>query len=225
MQSSAKRDAQEKLKEAKELINLAKTEYTRKDGGLAESLCRDSLKRLREASLLEPSEPTHRRQLHDVGRMVHDTFGCQLKFREGSYWINCPVILSHVQIGFSIGGSADVICTICGQDNLTCPHVKGRRYDNVVASRRLEFCNICLKKNCAHELGQVHNDVEAFGIVTNIELDHVAIVRNPADPLCVIESRTVDEEELKLLLPAEGLENFVYGQTVVDCHHCRLCTE
>jgi len=155
--------------------------------------------------------------------MVHDTFGCHLEFREGTYWVNCPVLLSHNQIGFSIGGSAKVICSICGEDNLICPHVKGRMYDRVVAARWLEYCSICLEKECTHVTGEIHDGVEAFGIVIEIDLDHVALVKNPANPLCVIESHALPESDLLAALPEEGRELFVYGETVVDCHHCRVC--
>jgi len=223
MPNRQKSDAEEKIAEAQELISSAKTAYNQGERRAAESLCRDSLKKLREASLLDESEPSHRRRLHDVGKMVHDTFGCHLDFREGTYWIDCPVLLSHTQIGFSIGGSADVICSICGQDNFICPHVKGRRYDNIAANRWLGYCSICLKQDCGHKLGEIHNDVEAIGIVTDIELDHVSLVKNPANPLCVVECRAVGKDELTSLLPAEGIESFVYGETIVDCHHCRVC--
>jgi hypothetical protein len=217
------KEAQVSLMEAQGLINRAKRAYALNHKAKAESLWRESLIKLRESHLWEPHEHSHRQKLHEVGKKVHDTFGCQLEFRDGSYRVSCPVYLSHSQIGFSIGGTAQVACSICGQDNLTCPHVKGRKYNGVVANKWLEFCSICLRKDCDHAVGEIHDGVEACGIVTMIDLDHVALVKNPANPLCVIESYSLPESDLLDLLPKEGRESFAYGETAVDCHHCTVC--
>ena|SRR2546429_7786216 len=223
MGNRSKKEAQECLAKAQELIDRAKRAYRENDRSTAESICRQSLHMLRAAHLWEPHEPSHRQKLHEVGRVVHNTFGCHLPFRDGTYWVDCPVLLSHKQVGFSIGGSAKVICSICGEDNLVCPHVKGRRYDGVVATRWLEYCSICLEKDCDHETGEIHDGVEAFGIVIEIDLDHVAIVEKPGNPLCVIQSHSLPESDLLDALPEEGRESFVYGEMVVDCHHCKIC--
>ena len=219
----SKHQSQKRLAEAQALITRAKVAYRQGQQPAAESLCRESLQKLREAHLFEPTDPMHRQRLHEAGRMVHDTFGCHLEFREGSYWVNCPVLLSHSEVGLSIGGSAKVICSICGQDNFICPHVKGRRYNGVVATRWLGLCSICLERDCSHSAGEIHDGIEACGIVTEIALDHVALVQNPANPLCVIESHSLTESDLLRSLPKEGRESFVYGETIVDCHHCRIC--
>jgi hypothetical protein len=223
MQSRSQEEAQERRKEAQALIGEAKVALAAGKTSVAESLCRGSLQKLREAYLFEPTNPLHREDLHKVGRMVHDTFGCVLEFREGSYRVTCPVLLSHSKAGFSIGGSAKVICSVCGQDNLTCPHVKGRKYDGVVANRWLGYCSVCLKKDCGHAEGQVYDDIEACGIVTEIDLDHVALVRNPSNPLCVVTEYSLTNADLLEMLPEKGRDSFVYGETVVECHHCRVC--
>jgi hypothetical protein len=225
MRHRSKSHAEENIAEAQQLIGRAKTAYANNDKVTAESLCRKSLEELRRAHLWEPNRQSHRQQLHRVGRMVHDTFGCRLEFREGSYWVDCPVLLSHNNVGFSIGGSAKVICSICGADNLVCPHIKGRKYNHIVADQVLEYCNICLEKDCCqHKKGEIYDEVEAYGIVVEIELDHVALVKNPANPLCVVNSHSLTESDLLAALPEESREAFVYGKTVVDCHHCRICS-
>lgn len=224
MGQQSKEQAQESLAKAQDLINQAKSAYEQNDKSSAESLCRQSLYKLREAHLWQPDEPSHRRKLHEVGRMIHNTFGCRVELRDGTYWVNCPVLLSHNQTGFSIGGSAKVICSVCGQDNLTCPHVKGRRYDGVVANRSLGFCNICADKACDHRVGERYDGVEAFGIIIEVDLDHVAIVKNPANPLCVIQEHSLTESDLLAALPEEERVSFVYGETVIHCHHCMECS-
>lgn len=77
-----------------------------KDKKSAEKLCRDALGPMRSAMLLDPSIEKYRAQLHAYGRQVHDLFGCQLGMENGSYAVSCPVMLSHSQMGFSIGASA-----------------------------------------------------------------------------------------------------------------------
>lgn len=218
-----KESAAKSLAKAQEVVCQARNAYTRRETALAESMYRESLKLFREAHLYEPGNPRNRQRLHKTGKLIHDTFGCHLDFREGSYWIDCPVLLSHSEIGFSVGGSGKAICSVCGEDTITCPHVKGRTYDGVVATRWFGFCSICLEKECEHELGSIHDGVEACGIISEINLDHVAIVKNPANPLCVIHSHSLTRSELLELLPEPGRELFVYGKTVVDCHHCRVC--
>jgi hypothetical protein len=224
MGSKLRNSVQNRLAEAQTLIDKAKLAYEKNEKSLAESLCRESLQKLRESHLLESTEPLHRQRLHDVGRMVHDTFGCNLEFHDGSYWVTCPVMLSHNQVGFSIGGSARVICSICGEDNMICPHVKGRTYDRVIANRWLGFCSICLERECHHISGEIHDGVEAFGIITDLKLDHISLVTNPSNPLCVIEKHSLSEPDLLPLLPEVGRESFVYGETVVECHHCKMCS-
>jgi len=218
-----KESAAKSLAKGQEVVREAQGAYAERNMSLAESLSRKALKYFREAHLYEPTNPRNRQRLHEVGKLIHDTFGCHLDFREGSYWIDCPVLLSHSKVGFSIGGSGKTICSICGEDNIICPHVKGRTYDGIAATRWFGFCSICLEKECEHEVGSIHDEVQACGIITEVKLDHVSIVENPANPLCVINSHSLTRSELLALLPEPGQEYFVYGKTAVDCHHCCVC--
>ncbi|MDP3541136.1 MAG: SEC-C metal-binding domain-containing protein [Elusimicrobiota bacterium] len=194
-----------------------------KDRERAEKLCRDALSPMRSAMLLDPSIEKYRMQLHAYGRQVHDLFGCQLGMDKGSYAVSCPVMLSHSQMGFSIGASAKKICSICGEDMFECQHVKGRQYDAVIATRAHDVCNICAKKECAHEVGAKYDQIMAFSFVTDIVLDHIAIVQNPDDPLCVVQSQTLTQRDLLGMLPESEHSKFIYGSSPVQCHHCRVC--
>jgi hypothetical protein len=220
----AGKEAKKSLARANKLIEQAKRAYARRQAATAESLYRKSLEMIREACLWEPAVGSHREYLHRIGRLVHDTFGCQLPFRDGQYWVTCPVQLSHNRIGLSIGGSATVICSICGEDSLLCPHVKGRRYNGIVAARHRDYCNICARTKCCHKVGKSYNHVEAIGIVTDINLDHVALVKNPAHPLCVVNAHALAESDVSAALPPEERGSLDYGNTIIHCHHCVICT-
>jgi|GEM_PF-1668081 len=222
--SHSKKEAKKSLTQARKLIEKAKQASARKQPATAESLFRKSLEKIREACLWEPSARAYQEYLHKIGKTVHDTFGCRLPFRDGQYWVSCPVQLSHNRVGLSIGGSATVLCSICGEDNLICPHVKGRKYDGVSAVRLHGHCNICTRSKCRHKAGKIYDHVEAIGIVTDINLDHVALVKNPAHPLCVVNAHSLSESDLLDMLPADERGSLVYGKTIIHCHHCVLCT-
>ena len=74
------------------------------------------------------------------------------------------------EIFFSIGAIAEnVRCSICDKDinSLECPHIKGELYNGKLA----------------------------VGIIENVkELNHVAIVKNPANKRCVVEYKDTDEQ-------------------------------
>jgi len=216
--------AEAALAVAHELIREAERLLKDEETAIAERLFRRSLSKIREAVLWEPEVSSHRKYLHVVGRRVHDTFECQLEFRDGMYWVTCPVMLSHTRGGFSVGGSSKTICSICGEDVLTCPHVKRRTYDQVVARRISGVCNICgAEDECGHEEGHAYDGVQAYGIVTEIDVDHVAFVPNPANPLCAVYSYSVSKSDLEEMISEGERHQIVYGETPIYCHHCSVC--
>jgi hypothetical protein len=93
--SRSKRRAEQSIAEANRLIMVAKEAQSVEDPATAEQLLRQSLRKIGEASHWQPDVPAYRTFLHRVGRSVHDAFGCQLEFRDGQYWVNCPVLLLH----------------------------------------------------------------------------------------------------------------------------------
>ncbi len=210
------------IESARNLVQEAKDAIKKNKREVAETLFRGSLVKIREALLWDPEE-AYSRYLHDVGCSIHDIFGCQLKVKDGNYGITCPVMLSHNKWGFSIGGSGKSICSICGKDVFDCSHVKGHIYDNVKARRHYDICNICGEGDCGHKEGEKYNGVRAFAIIVEMNLDHISLVPNPANPLCVIQSYSVSKSELLEMLPEDEREQFVYGETVIHCHHCLMC--
>jgi hypothetical protein len=212
----------------KALIAEAEEALRQSDTELAESLYRRSLVKLREAHLWQPEATIHRKYLHQVGQHVHDIFpfGCRFAFDGGQYRVSCPVQLSHSRGGFSIGATGTTICSICRQDTLDCPHIKGESYDKVVANRHNELCNICGRGHgaCEHKKGRFYDGVVAFGIVVDAHLDHVAFVENPANPLATIQAYSLSKSEVLERLPEGERLLFVYGESQLYCHHCVICT-
>jgi hypothetical protein len=116
---------------ARELASEGERHVSEGNDELAERLFRRALGKLREAALWEPHRVEHRTHLHSLGERIHDRFGCELEYRDRAYGVNCPVLLSHSRGGFSVGGRGRAICSVCGEEILNCPHVKGRAYDGV----------------------------------------------------------------------------------------------
>jgi hypothetical protein len=218
-----KNSADAALAAAKDLIQKAEETIDYKKMDVAETLYRHSLVKIREALLWEPEKKSHSKYLHNVGRRIHDIFGCQLEFKDGLYWVTCPVMLSHSRGGFSIGGSGKTICSICGNDIFDCPHVKGHTYDGVVAKRRHNICNICWQRKCNHKEGEIYNGVQAFAIVTELNVEHVSFVQNPANPLCVVHGYSLPKSDLLQMLPEDERNRVIYGKTIIHCYHCLIC--
>ena len=191
----------------------------------AEETMRESLHYLLNAFHIAADEPKLGILLHQRGRLIHDLFGCRLRMAGDTYYEECPVILSHVKFGFSIGGSADAVCNICGIDPWDCEHIKGFKYNGIVARRIGRICNICLKETCDHVVGKIYNNVEVVDIITKIKIDDISIVQNPADPLARIETYTLGPEDILKLLPDSEKAHFFPGKTVIHCHHCMDCME
>ena len=209
---------------AEELIREARKLLDEQDQGSSEKLARRALQKLREACLWEPNLSDHMKYLHYIGKFVHDQFGCLLEYNDHVYWVTCPVHLSHSKGGFSIGGSGRVICSICDKEMIDCPHVKGQRYNNVVAKHYNGICNICGKEECRqHDGGKTYDAAKAFGIVTEMRLDHVSFVEKPSNPLCVVQKYTIPSAEILQTVPEEERSRIVPGQTPVYCHHCLIC--
>ena len=114
---------------ARELAAEGERHVSEGNNELAERLLRRALGKLREVVLWEPHRVEHRTHLHTLGERIHDRFGCELEYRDRFYLISCPVLLSHSRGGLSVGGTGRTICSVCGEEILNCPHVRGRAYN------------------------------------------------------------------------------------------------
>jgi hypothetical protein len=216
--------AQKAILEASGLIDEAEEHLRNGKRDLSEGMFRKSLTKLREAYLCDHTKK-NMIYLHNVGRRVHSEFRCPVRFADGNYWRDCPVMLAHGKYGVSIGGSAKAICSICGEDALSCIHVNGRRYDGVVARHIHGTCNICQQEGgCSHTEGQTYDKVEAISIMVDLKLDHVALTEKPDNPLCTITELSLPLSDIWKSLPENEKRRFVYGKTTLYCHHCSFCS-
>lgn len=142
---------------------------------------RDALASLRSAmNWLEDTE--HFEAAHEAldkaGSLARRAFphGCVLPYRDGSYFMECPVALAHNRVGMSIGFVArSVECSICGSDPDDCPHITGRMYDDQRCIRR----------------------------VTELDLLEISLVGRPEQPDARIMSMSVDLSDLRESLGEE----------------------
>jgi len=168
--------------------------------------------------------------MHSIGKLLHDRFQCPLKFNGKSYYNDCPVRLSHIDIGFSIGCTEDLICSICGKDPLECDHTSGEKYNNIICKEIRNICNICWENKCLchHIIGETYNGVEAVLIEINIKPNHIAMVSNPADPLCRVTAVPISDEHIASVvktMPKNLRKKFQYGKTILFCEHCVICSD
>lgn len=220
--ASSNNDSSYELKKANELWDSGRKQVNN-NKSQAEETMRTSLQNLRNAFHIAADEPELGILLHQRGKIIHDIFGCRLKMAGNTYYEECPVILSHAKYGFSIGGSADEICNICGLDPWDCEHIRGYKHNGVVARKISNVCNICLRENCNHLVGKIYDNVEVVHIITKIKLDHVSLVENPAEPLARILKYTLGPDDINKLLPDSEKSQFVPGMTIIHCHHCVDC--
>jgi hypothetical protein len=88
-----------------------------------------------------PSEDDAHHAMDAAGKWVRTTFGCRLNREGTTYTETCPVSLAHNRIGFSIGGSATRICSLCGEDLSECEHLPGTAYIVPYGGSALSRCS------------------------------------------------------------------------------------
>lgn len=212
--------AKEYFSKAKDDIHEAFRKILEEDEIGAKKLFISALNSLRQA-YLNDSKDKYEKELLRIGRFVHDHFGCELKVRDdGICDIDCPVLLSDVRRGVSIGATATAICSIFGENIFNCPHLPGRTYNAVVCNKE-HICNICKQKNCDHEVGKRYNDVEAMAFLTEMNGDHLAFVENPLDPSTAITNMPKHVDQLLSEVPVAERSKFYNPRSnSLKCHFC-----
>jgi hypothetical protein len=110
--------------------------------------------------------------LDKAGSLAREVFssGCELTYRDGSYYQECAAALAHSRVGMSAGYIVqESHCSICLEDLEDCPHVPGRFYDGKACCR----------------------------VVTQADLLEVSLVERPMHPDARIESFPVDISDIK----------------------------
>jgi hypothetical protein len=147
-------------------------------GGLTEEnhkKLREALATLRSAmNWLEDTEQFDAAHdaLDKAGNLARRAFprGCLFPYRDGTYFVECPVALAHNRVGMSPGFVARTVeCSICGRDPDECPHISGRIYDG---------------QRCVRN-------------VTDLDLLEISLVARPKQPDARIESMSIDVKDLR----------------------------
>lgn len=184
------------LREAQALIQSSSTRRSR---SRAENLARGGLELF--ARSLDWAEDTDMEQAaHDkmdqAGSWVRHQFGCWMAQRGRNYSQTCPVALAHNRIGFSVGGVAVHICSLCGNDVSECEHLRGTAYSVPGGSDDLGWCRVCLKESgCEHSREEKYR-VSLVSIIKQMDLEEVSIVNKPAQPEARLASVSISLEEL-----------------------------
>lgn len=162
-----------------------------------------------------PLEAGCHERLDAAGRFVLSTFGCSLGRSGADYFQSCPVALAHNRIGFSVGGVATRVCSLCGGDLSECDHMRGRSYLVPGGRTELGWCRVCLKRDdCEHLPGEVYR-VGVVAIIKQMDVEEVSIVGRPAHPEARPTRIGVQHSELVSALGP----SFQAGMRV-DCHRC-----
>lgn len=128
--------------------------------------------------------------VHQAAFLQRGLYGCPIVIRENSYWTNCPVNISHIRVGLSVGMVVDYSCSICGRMAEDCDHVIGQAYE-VVATRTDVLCSICDAEVCGHIPGQNYVAV-AKARTTNAVMHETSFVKRPRYPRARIVEMTVN---------------------------------
>ena len=163
------------------------------------------------------------RYIHKIGKIIHNNFSCSIFPVNGSYYMSCPVFLSHITSGFSAGMVCERICSICERDFESCPHEKWHYYDNIEAKKVEGKCNICSKEECDHTIGEKYDNATPHVIVKALDVPEISIVDQPQNPYCTIQQIQLKRSEVYSMLPEEQKEGFIYGKSDFFCHHCLSC--
>lgn len=166
-----------------------------------------------------PDEEGAHSDMDAAGKWVRETFGCHL-LRDGTrYRQSCPIALAHNRIGFSVGGTARRVCSLCGQDVSECPHLPGTLYLVPGGPADLGWCRVCLKESCGHD-GASQYPVSIVSIIRDMVVEEVSLVSKPAHPGARLQLVDIPTSELADALGADfrpGIE--------ICCDRCLLACE
>ncbi|MGN7860062.1 hypothetical protein ACTJI8_05745 [Microbacterium sp. 22303] len=90
--------------------------------------------------------------IHKASFVLRGLFGCPIVVRDNAYWTACPVNVSHLRMGASIGMVAEFACSICARMVEDCDHVMGEQYRQF-ATRLDGRCSVCEAPECEHVVG------------------------------------------------------------------------
>lgn len=128
--------------------------------------------------------------IHTASFVQRGLFGCPIIVRDDAYWTACPVKVSHLRVGTSIGMVAEFACSICRRMVEDCDHVMGEPYRQV-ANRLDGHCSVCEAPDCDHVVGCSYV-VVAHARAVNAVMHETSFVSRPRYPQARITELTQD---------------------------------
>jgi hypothetical protein len=141
-------------------------------------------------------EDEQHRLMHDLGKWTRERFGCWLHFEGSRYTLRCPIAIAHKRLGFSVGYTGTLICSICGGDVSECPHMPDRAYWVRGGPNATGRCPVCGRKKCDHRPDRLYR-AAMTRIVTQMRLREVSMVSRPAGVETRLTEIPVDTDGLQ----------------------------
>lgn len=132
--------------------------------------------------------------IHRAAFVNRGLFGCPVVWRDEAYWTDCPIDVSHLRMGLSVGLVSDFACSICARLVEDCDHQMGETYPKV-AERKDGECSICDATECRHVVGESYL-VVAYASAVNAVLHETSFVARPRYPQARIIEMTKDLGEI-----------------------------
>jgi hypothetical protein len=147
--------------------------------------------------------------------------GCKIELQDGLWRWQCPVVISHLRLGQSVGFTAPRICSICRENVMSeqCPHMPNQTYSVTVEDP--QHCP-CGSTDCSIHQAGTTIEVYPTSLVEEVDnLSEISWVARPRDPLARIRSISYTPEQMGLLMRAD-IPNHM---STIECLHCRqACT-
>lgn len=135
-------------------------------------------------------EDAHR-AIHRAAFVKRGLFGCPIVLRDDEFWTDCPINLSHLRMGVSVGVVSDFECSICGCLVEDCDHQMGRVYPKTARRDADDKCTLCAAVNCEHSVGEMYMS-EARANARDVRLGEASLVARPRYPQARIVEMTKD---------------------------------
>lgn len=128
--------------------------------------------------------------VHTAAFLQRGLFGCPIVLRDNAYWTDCPINVSHLRMGASVGMVSDWACSVCGRLLEDCDHVVGEPYAKVAQIIDSQ-CSICGAGVCGHVVGRPYVVVASANAVNAVLLE-TSFVARPRYPQARIVELTQD---------------------------------
>ncbi len=127
-------------------------------------------------------------------------FGCIIPETNEGMLIACPIKISTMgagQFGFSPAFFIkEAECSICGKN--------------------------ILDDSCGHIPGETYEGKQCLNIIHKVDIDHIALVKNPKDPNAKITALTIPKSEFFEGFSEEELKLKEKHNLPIICSHCKL---